>query len=543
MLVAGALSNFDKNAAEAYLANAVGNEVGQLIGQSVGGYLNQKLENLAAGIEQRNYQAMLANAVSDDSYDADYDGDSLMAAPTSDEPLGPDSWLVRDRDLAQIETYAKGDLWLARDMGMPEGPLTVQSGQTLGQIVVDKYGAYDEELILKIAALNGLEDPNLIKPGDQLVLPSVNSEALASIKSSDLDSLRTALRNGFGTETTGERLAFPKFTILGEEEIPGLPDGVQIIPVDAIQDESAAGEGYYHLGKFQKYAYGDNPLLNALKVPANAASNIVNDAIDILNIPVNDVQYIMEHGGGEYIEARLNTEINWLKGAVSALGDLVQYGPREFMNAITDTDWDTVVNVIESPLYAENWEGALELAIGMIFGKNPGKLTDDLVDVASSGRRIASDDFARLTDDFSNNVNSGNFTNWKNDLLDQGYRADTITDIVHHGSLKKGSNIWGDDWGRYYSEISGTDIPGLPSHAHHLVQKGKAGLANQAILNEVGIDPLLSRHNLTWAPLNARGQHGRVPQAQLNALLDDVRGDRAEVISVLQEWATISKER
>jgi hypothetical protein len=193
--------------------------------------------------------------------------------------------------------------------------------------------------------------------------------------------LRTALHNGFGTETTGERLAFPKFTILGEEEIPGLPDGVQIIPADAIKDESTAGQGYYQLGKFQKYAYGDNPLLNALKVPANAASNIVNDAIDILNIPVNDVQYIMEHGGGEYIEARLNTEINWLKGAASALGDLVQYGPRNFMNVITDPDWDAVVDFIKSPLYAENWESAVELGMSMIFGKKPGKLTDDLVDV------------------------------------------------------------------------------------------------------------------------------------------------------------------
>src|SRR5262249_2894185 len=42
-VVAGALSRFDKDAAESYLENAIGQEVGQFIGDSIGGYLKDTI--------------------------------------------------------------------------------------------------------------------------------------------------------------------------------------------------------------------------------------------------------------------------------------------------------------------------------------------------------------------------------------------------------------------------------------------------------------------------------------------------------------------
>lgn len=166
--------------------------------------------------------------------------------------------------------------------------------------------------------------------------------------------------------------------------------------------------------------------------------------------------------------------------------------------------------------------------------------------VASGGRRISSADFNRLTDDFSNNVTRGSFRGWKNDLLSEGYRADTIQDIIHHGSLKRGSNLWGENWKKYYEEISGIKFPGSPNHAHHLAQKlggGEFGALNRQILEGVNINPLLSRHNLTWAPNGVIGQHGLIPQGQLYEMLSRVSGDRSGVKRVLQEWAIISKNR
>lgn len=63
------------------------------------------------------------------------------------------------------------------------------------------------------------------------------------------------------------------------------------------------------------------------------------------------------------------------------------------------------------------------------------------------------------------------------------------------------------------------------------------------ILEEVGINPLLSRHNLGWAPQYAPGQHGAVPQGELLDLLLPVRGDRTAIINVLSEWREISAAR
>ena len=109
-----------------------------------------------------------------------------------------------------------------------------------------------------------------------------------------------------------------------------------------------------------------------------------------------------------------------------------------------------------------------------------------------------------------------------------------IQEVVYQDSLKRGENPFKGNWKKYYEEISGTSYPGDPSHAHHLVEKGSnsaAAVSNRVILREVDINPLLSRHNLTWAPNKVVGQHGTVPQQQLNDMLTPFRGDRTKIIN------------
>lgn len=163
-------------------------------------------------------------------------------------------------------------------------------------------------------------------------------------------------------------------------------------------------------------------------------------------------------------------------------------------------------------------------------------------------RGISAARMSELTDDFANNVTSSNVTAWKRGLQNDGLSPETIRDIIYQGSLQRGENIWGNDWARYYTEISGTPIPRgqmVRPHAHHLAEKvggGSAGALNREILEEIGINPLLSKHNITWAP-NVAGQHGFGPQSELLRRLLPVRGDRAGVVRVLGEWAEISRAR
>ncbi|WP_421849487.1 RHS repeat-associated core domain-containing protein [Marinomonas sp.] len=153
--------------------------------------------------------------------------------------------------------------------------------------------------------------------------------------------------------------------------------------------------------------------------------------------------------------------------------------------------------------------------------------------------------FNRFVDEFAELKSARQYGQWKQKLVDEGLSPPQIQEAVHQGSLKRGNNLWGGNWKKYYEEISGTDYPGSPSHAHHLVEKASASDAaidNRSILKEVGLDPNLSRENLTWAP-NVAGQHGAGPQGELNKMLSEVRGNRTAIITVLSEWDKIAKAR
>jgi RHS repeat-associated protein len=154
---------------------------------------------------------------------------------------------------------------------------------------------------------------------------------------------------------------------------------------------------------------------------------------------------------------------------------------------------------------------------------------------------------ARAVREFADLTNSRQFRSWKTDQQGRGIPPHEIPELVHQGSLERGNNLWRNDWGKYYEEVSGTSHPGSPMHAHHLVEKaGRSAEAaqNRQILREVGLDPTLSRENLTWAPNGVVGQHGSNPQGDLLQRLTPVRGDRGEIVRVLQdEWAPIAQGR
>lgn len=152
--------------------------------------------------------------------------------------------------------------------------------------------------------------------------------------------------------------------------------------------------------------------------------------------------------------------------------------------------------------------------------------------------------------DFRDNVSSSNYAKWKNGLKNEGLEEEHIREIFYRGSLEKNKNIFettsGNGWGQYYAEISGTTHPGLPLHAHHLVEKiggGVAGSQNRIILEEVGINPQLDRINFTWAPMNIKGQHGGMIQEVLNGRLKAVRGNREGIEKVLRDWAVECQNR
>jgi len=64
------------------------------------------------------------------------------------------------------------------------------------------------------------------------------------------------------------------------------------------------------------------------------------------------------------------------------------------------------------------------------------------------------------------------------------------------------------DWGQHLRSIGGGEPPGMVApHAHHVVFKNGRGARmcayldeSKAILARHGIDPLLGRENLVWAP-------------------------------------------
>lgn len=213
---------------------------------------------------------------------------------------------------------------------------------------------------------------------------------------------------------------------------------------------------------------------------------------------------------------------------------------------------EKTLEVTDSPLLAMAAHKSVEL-VGTVMGagvvgnavKRAAKVDVDVPNKPYIPEGIDAVRFEKLVDEFAEFKSARGFTAWKQGLIDEGLTPVQIQEMIYQGSLKRGENLWKGDWKKYYEEISGTQYPGPPSHAHHLVEKGSsspAAIENRKILEEVGINPLLSRDNLTWAP-NITGQHGAIPQGELLDKLSSVRGDKDGIIDVLKQWAKISGSR
>lgn len=196
--------------------------------------------------------------------------------------------------------------------------------------------------------------------------------------------------------------------------------------------------------------------------------------------------------------------------------------------AITDIDTQhaerTVHNlhVEETNTYAVGENG--------ILAHNASRECDGL-DVVAPRRSIS-----ELAAEFAT-LERGDFRTWKKGLQDLGYDAQEISDAITKARFDV-ARTCGTKIGGGTTRRSLTKSPGPQHHAHHLVQKrggGDAAAENRRILEEVGINPLLGRENFTWAPHPVKGQHGKGPQGQLLAMLREVRGNKAGVISVLEK--------
>jgi YD repeat-containing protein len=190
-------------------------------------------------------------------------------------------------------------------------------------------------------------------------------------------------------------------------------------------------------------------------------------------------------------------------------------------------------------------EVAVELSAGdtVIASESSAIETNAVEDALGNFNKtsLSAERLTELVDEFAGRTSMRDFLKWKKSLLEEGLSSAEVSDVVYQGSLKRGSNPWGGDWKKYYEEITGTTAPDgmINPHAHHLVEKGGKSLAaqtNRQILEEVGIDPWLSRENFTWAP-NVTGMHGTIPQTRLMNMLKPVRGNPEGINQVLQQWA------
>jgi hypothetical protein len=105
----------------------------------------------------------------------------------------------------------------------------------LGAIVAEKYGqGFDKELILQIAALNGIANPNLIRADQTLTLPPLGSELLAFAPVTA--ELRSALNQTSGDGVALEQTARPAGNVSPEQTQAAL------VNIEAIAQQVSSGD-------------------------------------------------------------------------------------------------------------------------------------------------------------------------------------------------------------------------------------------------------------------------------------------------------------
>jgi hypothetical protein len=102
------------------------------------------------------------------------------------------------------------------------------------------------------------------------------------------------------------------------------------------------------------------------------------------------------------------------------------------------------------------------------------------------------------------------------------------------------------DFNKYLRELIGDPPSGMfDPHAHHILFKEGLGKAQkelvkegQELLKRYGIEPILGKENLTWAPMRVAGQHGiDVLKDVVNTLkkVEKAGGDYDDIVQALKE--------
>ncbi|HLQ24809.1 MAG TPA: LysM peptidoglycan-binding domain-containing protein, partial [Acidiferrobacterales bacterium] len=182
-MVAGALKQYDKNAAKSYFDSSVGQEVGQFIGDYIGQKLQPYLSKQKGLVFDPN-----RNTFVDQETGLAYDketgsfGSASGGSNVTGMQYDKNSGVEEDQngnpapimlaDSGQIMTDVPPDQAGADSPAANSAPTshTVQRGDNLSNIAKEVYG--DPNLWPAIAAANGITNPDQIRPGQELVLPA-----------------------------------------------------------------------------------------------------------------------------------------------------------------------------------------------------------------------------------------------------------------------------------------------------------------------------------------------------------------------------------
>lgn len=128
---------------------------------------------------------------------------------------------------------------------------------------------------------------------------------------------------------------------------------------------------YFQFNRVGKYHYDGNIASNFLKILPNGLADLMNSGVDAVNAVIYDAQYIADRGLFDYVGRLKKAGANDIKNITKGTTDLIQHGPNKAMHAVTSADLNTLKKFFGSALYAENWEAAILVALGMAVSAKP----------------------------------------------------------------------------------------------------------------------------------------------------------------------------
>ncbi|MCM3177682.1 AHH domain-containing protein [Cytobacillus horneckiae] len=185
-------------------------------------------------------------------------------------------------------------------------------------------------------------------------------------------------------------------------------------------------------------------------------------------------------------------------------------------------------NVINNPLTQ------IKMSTEKVYGVKGNTVSDYLDDIVEAG-----------------NVNATKMNKLKNAIQNNTFSVDELSEISKKMSELRITKEYNEalikiDFGKYLRGLIG-DPPTamIDPHAHHILFKKGLGetqqklvLEGQELLRKYGIDPIISKENLVWAPNRVAGQHSIAALEnvvnQLKAV-DAAGADLDDIIEILED--------